>query len=231
MPVAQLPAVGAALSYDGDWVAGTYQDGQVVIRNGIAYLCVGGPTTVAPDPVPWGLASTQASYGTTLPASPVDGQEAILVDSLTNPSYQWRFRYNAGSSSPYKWEFIGGPPASTYVSANEVYSGSGWANLATVGPNFTIPRAGDYRVEADATTGIPGASGASWIGVADNGDQDPVSSVSFYNGATSGGSWGLHMVEEKAGQAAGNVFRMRYTAIGANQFAGRRLTVLPRRVA
>jgi hypothetical protein len=47
---------GADLSYDGDWVAGTYQDGDVVIKDGIAYLCVGGPTTVAPDPAPWGAA-------------------------------------------------------------------------------------------------------------------------------------------------------------------------------
>jgi len=57
VPVAQLPAVGAALSYDGDWVAGTYQDGQVVVKDGIAYLCVGGPTAVAPDPAPWGMAA------------------------------------------------------------------------------------------------------------------------------------------------------------------------------
>src|SRR6516164_9624771 len=51
-------------------------------------------------------------YGTTLPASPVDGQEAILVDSITNPTYQWRLRYNAGSTSAYKWEFVGGPDSS-----------------------------------------------------------------------------------------------------------------------
>ena len=31
-----------------------------------------------------------AAYGTTLPASPLNGDEAVLVDSVTNPSYQWR---------------------------------------------------------------------------------------------------------------------------------------------
>src|SRR4029077_16918092 len=49
------------------------------------------------------------SYGTTLPASPVDGQEAILVDSVTNPTHQERFRFHAGRPTPYKWEFVGGP--------------------------------------------------------------------------------------------------------------------------
>ena len=48
---------------------------------------------VAP-PVPGVIA-----YGTSLPTAPTDGQEAVLVDNTTNPSYQWRFRYNAGSSS------------------------------------------------------------------------------------------------------------------------------------
>src|SRR5215510_14220988 len=88
VPVGQLPAIGAQLTYEGDWAAPTtYDDGDVVVRNGIVYLCVGGPTTVAPDPTLWGLAipgiNAPPSYGTNLPASPVDGQEAILVDSLT----------------------------------------------------------------------------------------------------------------------------------------------------
>lgn len=54
------------------------------------------------------IANSISSYNTTLPGSPVDGQEAILVDSVTNPTYVWRLRYNAGSASAYKWEFIGG---------------------------------------------------------------------------------------------------------------------------
>jgi len=56
VPGAQLPppvASGAALTYRGDWVAGTYVDGDVVVLGGIAYLCVGGPTIVAPDSNLW----------------------------------------------------------------------------------------------------------------------------------------------------------------------------------
>src|SRR6516165_9884547 len=58
-------------------------------------------------------------YGTSLPASPFDGQEAILVDSVTNPSYQWRFRFNAGSTSAYKWECVGATPLGAYLNVQE----------------------------------------------------------------------------------------------------------------
>jgi hypothetical protein len=81
------------------------------------------------------------SYGTTLPASPVNGQEAILVDSTTNPMYQWRFRYNAGSTSAYKWEFVGGAPALILQGA-AIDTGTASAWIESV--SFTVPRPGEY---------------------------------------------------------------------------------------
>jgi len=91
-----------------------------------------------------GEARVAVGYGTSLPASPVDGQEYVLVDSLTNASYCWRFRYNAGSGSANKWEFIGGSPAVARVETTEATTSGTYVDLATVGPSFTIPRAGDY---------------------------------------------------------------------------------------
>jgi hypothetical protein len=85
-------------------------------------------------------------YGTTLPATPRDGQEYVLVDSVTNPSYQWRFRYNAGSTSAYKWEFVGGSEPQVYPgNINASVSSSSYAAL-TGGPTFALPRTGDYRI-------------------------------------------------------------------------------------
>jgi hypothetical protein len=90
-----------------------------------------------------------SAYGTTLPGSPVDGQQAVLVDSTTSPTYMWQFRYNAGSSSAYKWEFIGGSPATAVVATAESSTTIGsWLDLATVGPSVVMPRTGDYRAEA-----------------------------------------------------------------------------------
>ena len=156
-----VPPSGAELAYEGDYVPATqYQDGDVVVKDGIAYICVGGPTTVAPDPAPWGAAAlTKTNYGTSLPSSPVDGQEAILVDSLTNPTYQWRFRYNAGSTSPYKWEYIGGK-AKIFEDGGLSSSAAGtWQDIP--GMTFTLPRAGDWILEfgADMYAGTAGAYG------------------------------------------------------------------------
>ena len=89
-------------------------------------------------------------YGTAFPASPVHGQEFTLVDSATNPTYQWRFRFNANSVSAYKWEFIGGAPAvnmaapATALTANTQVGATGY--YYNGGAAFTLPRAGDWLV-------------------------------------------------------------------------------------
>jgi len=86
--------------------------------------------------------TSRPSYGTTLPVTPYDGQEAILVDSVSNPTYQWRFRYNASSTSAYKWEFIGGSSAAPYYATTDTLASTGWQNGNN--PNFTVPRSGEY---------------------------------------------------------------------------------------
>ena len=99
-------------------------------------------------------AFTPPTYATTLPASPADGQQAILVDSTTSPTYQWLFRYNAGSSQTDKWEFVGGIPYHNSGNPNAVFN-TGTQVAATgyyyfTGMHMTVPRAGVYRVSGDA---------------------------------------------------------------------------------
>ncbi len=82
---------------------------------------------------------------TTLPASPTDGTWAILVDSTSNPTYQWLFRYNAAEAT-YKWEYLGGPPKRTFTSA-AVSSAAGTAVWsAALGTSFALPNAGDWDI-------------------------------------------------------------------------------------
>lgn len=70
---------GAALTYEGDHApATTYDDGDVVVKDGIAYLCVGGPTTVTPDPAPWGAAELASSVW--------QDYTPILTATVTNPT-------------------------------------------------------------------------------------------------------------------------------------------------
>ena len=96
------------------------------------------------------------AYGTSLPASPVNGQEAILVDSVTNPSYQWRFRYNASSTSAYKWEFVGGSPWVLQSGSISSMTLSAWVIASTT--NFTLGRAGEYYVRIGGYLSNPGAT-------------------------------------------------------------------------
>jgi hypothetical protein len=123
---------GTDMVYNGAYAGSTnYKDGDIVVSGGIAYLCVR-PTSAVPTPWPGG--TSPLAYGTSLPASPYDGQEAILVDSTTNPTYFWRFRYNAGSVNAYKWEFIGGPWLTIYVDTGEATTSTTPVDLATIGP-------------------------------------------------------------------------------------------------
>jgi hypothetical protein len=136
VPAAQLPS--------GVWVPLS----AVGVANGVASLDAGGKIPASQLPL------VGASYGIALPASPADGQEAILVDSLTVPTYQWRFRWNAGSTNADKWEFIGGIALSGGNGAAANAPGGGYAALANP-VAVTLPRPGVY----DLQYGGEGATG------------------------------------------------------------------------
>jgi PKD repeat protein len=191
-------------------------------------------------PVPGGSSDPRfPSYGTTLPGSPVDGQEAILVDSTSAPTYRWRFRYNAGSSSTFKWEFIGGGAISNYLGTQQaVGSASTWVDLGTGQPIVTVPRAGDYRAEwrfrmlnADPAAqqafvtvvpagGTPGTIQAGSTAIAPS----QVTDYSDFASPTRDASL--------AAIAAGITIRLMYYATSTNvSFSNRLLAVTPIRVA
>jgi len=149
----------ADLYYLGDWVAGTYKEGDIVVYNGVAYVAVRQTTQT---PVPWAAGQAALSYGLGLPSNPVDGQEAVLVDSVTNPAYQWRFRYNAGhTGDAYKWEFIGGPPfrAGPSGTVSGPATANSWVDV-TGSTTLTAPRAGMY----ECYTEMYGQASASFVG-------------------------------------------------------------------
>ena len=94
----------------------------------------------------WAAPVTALGYATTLPGTPANGQETILVDSTTAPTYAWHLRYN---STLAKWEFIGGRAAYAEVTTLEPTATTlgSYLALATAGPSIVIPVAGEYRVE------------------------------------------------------------------------------------
>jgi hypothetical protein len=143
---APAPA-GGGVDYKGAWGAGTpYASGDVANYNGVDYLAVN-PSTGQTPPL---AAPASIPLVTALPGSPVDGQEIILVDSLTAPTYQWRLRYVAAKASN-RWIYIGGRPLYAEVPTQEPTTSTVYTNLATIGPSLTPPVSGDYMVEHGCT--------------------------------------------------------------------------------
>ena len=217
---------GVAIAYLGAWAAGTYQPGQIVVDNGVEYMCV---RTTTKRPTGWpGSAAT--TYGTSLPASPVDGQEAVLVDSLTAPTWQWRFRYNASSTLAYKWEFIGGSPKQIDIQTSEATGAAGWVDLATVGPSFVVPRAGMYICNYSAMC-LNAVSASVFIGLTIAAGTPAV----LFQAAGMTNNWWVTMSRSNVAttNAAGDELRVRYTsAAGAGaSYQARSLSVLPARVS
>lgn len=105
----------------------------------------------------WINVSTPSSSGvplvTSLPSSPVDGQEVYYQNAAmaatANGGSVWHLRYRAGSASIYKWECVGGTPFVTanVNDANTAGAGSSWSAQLTDGTGIVgidIPLAGDY---------------------------------------------------------------------------------------
>lgn len=102
------------------------------------------------DDVPPAWASLVPT-ATVLPTNPVDGQEVYFIADATN-GVIWHLRYNAGSASAYRWEYIGGPSLKAAVGAQETLAGATntWYDPTTPGPSVTVPLAGDYDINFGA---------------------------------------------------------------------------------
>lgn len=83
------------------------------------------------------------------PANPTDGDIWIASAVDTNGT-RWQFQYNAGSSSTYKWEFIGGPPIWTHYDYSGGLSLGNSTYTAITNCQIVVARAGDYIFTGDA---------------------------------------------------------------------------------
>jgi hypothetical protein len=130
VPVAQIPNL-----------ATTYQvRTEKASANGYASLDGTGKVPTAQLPT---VVSGGPTPATTLPGSPTDGQEAILVDSTSAPTYSWTLQWLAAAS---RWIFTGGAEASREVDASDGLNSTSYIDLTNVGPSFTCPRAGIFEL-------------------------------------------------------------------------------------
>ena len=94
---------------------------------------------------------------TSLPSSPADGQEIRFLADATN-GIVWNLRYRLASSSPYKWEFIGGNPLVSGIAAQVgPSSANAYSYVPGTDAQITIPLAGEYLIEVSCSCRTSGA--------------------------------------------------------------------------
>lgn len=168
--------------------------------------------------------------------TPVDGDECYLIADAT-AGVIWHFRYNAGSSSAYKWESVGSQsPLMANVQGGDTTTTtfSTFADTSpTAGPSITVPRAGDYIAifSANGVNSVANSGAISTVKPGASAELDAflavhVSSTAAATGVLAKETWML-------GLAASAIIKMRYCALtsGTATFDRRVLTVRPIRIS
>jgi hypothetical protein len=194
--------------------------------------------SASPTGVKWASPPTPTLV-TSLPSSPFDGQEVYYQADAAN-GVLWHLRYRAASSSASKWEHVGGSALYNAIETSQATSGSGYVDLATVGPSITIPLAGDYELifGAQNFSGQPAAISFSRGGTAAvDTDSIRASPTADYAGSF-GAAWvnvaDLERQIRLTGMTASTVLTMKYLASagGGNpaSYGHRRMSLRPIRV-
>lgn len=169
---------------------------------------------------------------TSLPSSPVDGQEIYLqTSSMALDGVRWHLAYREASLSPYKWEFVGGGSLRSWAQTQVSTSGTTYVDLSG-GPSLTIPVAGDYiftfSVQQWANTALDSARAALKIGSTATTDDESAPTVS----STAGAFHNPSRTMMRNVQTAGSVCKLQYRGSSANsvEFMRRELLAYPVRV-
>lgn len=128
------------------------------IRRGVLLMGTGAVVGAAVFGGAWAWAAGGTSIGggtkvSSLPSCAVanDGQTVFYQNAtMATSGVVWRLRCNAGSSSAYKWEFVGGSPLSAEGSGPSSNTNTSYSTGTTNIPSVSIPLAGEYSVEYGA---------------------------------------------------------------------------------
>lgn len=178
----------------------------------------------------WGAAGAPG-FGTALPGSPADGDQFILVDSTSAPTYSWLFRYVSAKASN-KWVFLGGAPGFAQVLTSENVTSTTYHDLATAGPSFALPVAGDYMVAIGCEHGnFGGDIGRMSYAIGGTGATDADSIVHFTNAGAVSTTHSIAGERLKTGLTAVTLTAKYKSTTGSSRsFANRWMRVTPRAV-
>jgi hypothetical protein len=148
----------------------------------------------------------------TLNAGSVPGGYEVYLRIDDSEGVLWHLRYNAISSSPFKWESVGPNDLIYEIETDESPSvEKTWTDLTTVGPSWTIPAHidGDFIFEARATQ-TPNTRVAWKIGLSVN-DATPVKSKITHHGGHDTDKHSLFLNKAKIKNVnPGDVVKLKY---------------------
>jgi hypothetical protein len=170
---------------------------------------------------------------TSLPGSPVDGQEVYYLADDAN-GIIWHLRYRAARADAYKWEYVGGPPMAAAVSPQAGVSGN-FGATGDILPNIQLPMLAGYFIIQfgsnayslhTATQTVTHALAYSGL------EADPAAGISYVLAASGGPGRNNAMRQNVALLAAGVNVRTRGSASagGSAYLTDRWISIIPSRV-
>lgn len=165
-----------------------------------------------------------------------DGDVVDLIPDAGTSGVLWRFRYNAGSASAYKWEYLGGSPLRSLDDVGRATGSAAYVELATQ-VRVTCPRAGDYDVSFGARQWVDVSVASNIVTNVQAATAVPADDSSgIFNLFTTANANYFHQARDirLTMPTAGETFRMVHrVAAGAvnGQFTNRWLRVTPVRIS
>jgi hypothetical protein len=174
-----------------------------------------------------------------MPAAITDGMEVHYVADAAN-GILWHLKYNAGSASTFKWEFVGGAPLEAVIATDESFAADGLEHDATtVGPQIIAPLSGEYNYDIDANHYHAGSAQSALQtllalrGTNANAGGGPHIAMMFV--VAGGNAFNLPHAGKVTGVVAGDNLRVRYYNNGGGTTNGhvrwRRIAIKPVRVS
>jgi hypothetical protein len=114
----------------------------------------------------WVAAVNRPPLVSALPAFVVDGDEVYYQNAaMATAGIVWHLRYNAGSASAYKWEFLGGQDMVAPFGAAVALNTAGSWVIINPGQQLVVPLNGSYEIGYQGLSVAFGANGNTYMDV------------------------------------------------------------------
>jgi hypothetical protein len=157
------------------------------------------------------------------PTNPTEGDTYMLIlpasfDPIGGKPVRWLVQFDASNGL---WH-VQGPPLFNVIVTSETRNNGAYGDLTTLGPDLTVPRAGDYQVTVGCTA-IPNVAGAAagWMAPAIGGAaaSDNDAAISSATAANDPNINTAQAPREKTGLLTNDLIRPKYRITGAGTVA------------